>query len=167
MSTIMPLMKYRCFQFILLITMAFWDFTCDSNNEHPETNPLVIHLCVTDASLPGKADGSINLEISGGMTPYSIQWSTGDTTEDIDHLLPGIYSVLVRDNLDDTAVDTAIVGAGELPRDSDGNSYAIVKIGNQIWMKENLRVSHSPDGDTVVSYCYDDDTVNALTFGRL
>jgi len=160
-------MNKRLLKFILVAIMALWGLTCDRNDENPETDPLVLELYVEDASLPGIADGSINLEISGGLVPYTIQWSTGDTTEDIDHLLPGTYSVLVTDNLSVAASDTAVVGAGELPTDFDGNSYTTVQIGNQWWMKENLRVTHATNGDTIVSYCYDDDTVYARTFGRL
>ena len=160
-------MNNRLFEFILLVIIALWCLTCDRNNENPETDPLVLELYVEDASLPGVADGSINLEISGGMGPYTIQWSTGDTTEDIDSLLPGIYTVMVRDNLDETARDTAVVGAGEPLKDIDGNAYTTVQIGIQEWMVENLRVTHTPAEDTIVSYCYDDDTAYARTFGRL
>lgn len=160
-------MNSRLSKFILLVIMALLGLTCDRDNENPETDPLVLKLYITDTSLPGMADGSINLEISGGMSPYTILWSTGDTTEDIDHLLPGTYSVLVKDNLDETASDTAVVGAGELPEDFDGNTYTTVQIGIQQWMVENLMVTHTPDGDTIVSYCYDDDTSYARTFGRL
>jgi uncharacterized protein (TIGR02145 family) len=163
----MSLISSRLSKFILLVIMALLGLTCDRNNENPETDPLVLKLYITDASLPGMADGSINLEISGGMGPYTIQWSTGDTTKNIDNLLPGIYTVMVRDNLDETARDTAVVGAGEPLKDIDGNTYTTVQIGIQQWMVENLRVTHTPDGDTIVSYCYDDDTSYARTFGRL
>ena len=33
--------------------------------------------------------------------------------------------------------------------DIDGNNYPVVKIGNQIWMKENLRVSRYRNGDPI------------------
>lgn len=33
--------------------------------------------------------------------------------------------------------------------DIDGNNYPIIKIGNQIWMKENLRVSRYRNGDLI------------------
>jgi len=153
--------------FTLLILSILLSITCDKKDEIPETDPLVLELYVEDASLPGNADGSINLEISGGMVPYTIQWSTGDTTEDINHLLPGTYSVIVIDYLGATASDTAVVNAGEILSDIDGNLYKIVQIGSQLWMKENLMVTHSPNGDTIESYCYDDDTANAHMYGRL
>jgi uncharacterized protein (TIGR02145 family) len=33
--------------------------------------------------------------------------------------------------------------------DIDGNTYATVTIGNQVWMKENLKVRHYRNGDTI------------------
>jgi uncharacterized protein (TIGR02145 family) len=38
---------------------------------------------------------------------------------------------------------------GNILVDIDGNNYHVVKIGNQIWMKENLRVSRYRNGDPI------------------
>ena len=50
-----------------------------------------------DASCKDADDGSINVTVSGGTTPYTFNWSTGETTEDIDNLAPGLYTVEVAD----------------------------------------------------------------------
>ncbi|MGE0636994.1 MAG: T9SS type A sorting domain-containing protein [Bacteroidia bacterium] len=41
--------------------------------------------------------GSIELTIQGGTEPFTFQWSNGDTTQNIDSLEQGIYSVSVTD----------------------------------------------------------------------
>jgi len=66
--------------------------------------------------------------------------------------------------------------------DIDGNTYQTVKIGNQWWMAENLKVTHYRNGYaipnvtsnsdwrhlTTGAYCnYDNDANNATTYGRL
>jgi len=66
--------------------------------------------------------------------------------------------------------------------DIDGNVYRTVKIGNQLWMAENLKVTHYRNGDailnvmgktawsnrTIGAYCnYDNNATNAYTYGRL
>jgi uncharacterized protein (TIGR02145 family) len=70
--------------------------------------------------------------------------------------------------------------------DIDGNVYKIIKIGNQVWMSENLKVIHYPNGDPIPlitssvmwqnlpddnmsdAYCwYDDDIKNKDIYGAL
>ena len=66
--------------------------------------------------------------------------------------------------------------------DKDGNVYQIIKIGNQWWMAENLKVTHYRNGDAIPevtdnsewvdltsgAYCaYDNDTSNVDTYGYL
>lgn len=41
--------------------------------------------------------GSIDVTITNGTPPFSYAWSSGQSTEDIDGLLPGIYSLTVTD----------------------------------------------------------------------
>jgi uncharacterized protein (TIGR02145 family) len=66
--------------------------------------------------------------------------------------------------------------------DIDGNIYATVKIGNQWWMAENLKVTHYSNGDSIPNvtdstawcnlsmgaYCnHNNDVNNVATYGRL
>lgn len=47
----------------------------------------------------GGRDGAIDLAITGGQAPYSIEWSIGATSEDIADLPAGYYAVIVRDQV--------------------------------------------------------------------
>jgi len=66
--------------------------------------------------------------------------------------------------------------------DIDGNEYQTVTIGEQVWMVENLKVTHYRNGEPIAhvtdssawtnttsgAYCnYDNDTSNAAVYGRL
>ncbi len=51
----------------------------------------------SEASFGTNDDGSIDLTINGGLPPYQIVWSTGDSTEDLTGLAPGIYTATVSD----------------------------------------------------------------------
>ncbi len=51
----------------------------------------------------GVKDGSIDLTVSGGTTPYHYEWSTGATTEDVSELAAGYYRVQVIDANNETA----------------------------------------------------------------
>jgi len=67
-------------------------------------------------------------------------------------------------------------------KDFDGNIYHSIKIGDQYWMLENLKVTHYRNGDAILNiksdtgwensnqgaYCdYENKTSNSTTYGRL
>ncbi len=53
-------------------------------------------------------------------------------------------------------------------KDYEGNQYATVKIGNQIWMAENLKSLHYSNGTKIKNVStYDNDEKNTASYGRL
>jgi uncharacterized protein (TIGR02145 family) len=91
--------------------------------------------------------------------------STGAVTEAIEGLAAGMYWLTVTDSRGQMLTDS--IELVDQVIDFDGNSYSIKKIGSQVWMKENLRVTHTPDGSAIVSYVYEDNPDFETTYGRL
>lgn len=58
---------------------------------------LTAALAVDDVSCDGGNNGSINLTVSNGISPISFLWSNGATTEDLNGITAGTYSVSVTD----------------------------------------------------------------------
>ena len=65
--------------------------------------PVSLTATVNDISCYGQTDGSINLHVTGGASPYTYVWSNGQTTEDIYNLSIGTYTVIVIDSLNQQA----------------------------------------------------------------
>ena len=61
--------------------------------------PPQLSAVVNNISCHGSNDGSIDLVVSGGLTPYTFIWSNGLFTEDINNLPPGTYTINVSDAL--------------------------------------------------------------------
>ena len=54
-------------------------------------------ILVSQTTCNGDSNGSIRADISGGTTPYTIDWSTGDTDVLLSGLAAGTYTVTVTD----------------------------------------------------------------------
>lgn len=68
--------------------------TCMVRVSNPKSNVLADSI-----SCFGLQDGSANLSTSGGIAPYAIQWSTGDTTSLLSNLIAGTYAAVVTDSI--------------------------------------------------------------------
>ncbi len=57
-----------------------------------------VSVDVTNATTAGGNDGTASANITGGAAPFSYEWSTNATSEDISGLSSGSYCVTVTDN---------------------------------------------------------------------
>jgi uncharacterized protein (TIGR02145 family) len=107
-----------------------------------------------------------DIDASGGENPVDIS----DLTSLVDYLTGESY-----------VLPSCPRSVGSMT-DFDGNIYKTVTIGNQVWMAENLKVTHFRNGDdipyvtdnstwsnlTTPAYCeYNNDTNNIAVYGRL
>lgn len=61
--------------------------------------PFVVNANVQSVACFGDTTGSIDLLVSGGMAPYQFVWSNGGSSEDLNNLATGVYTVTVTDSL--------------------------------------------------------------------
>jgi hypothetical protein len=59
---------------------------------------LTVSQVITNVSTNGGNDGAIDITISGGTPPYTYNWSNLVTTEDINGLTAGVYTVSIGQN---------------------------------------------------------------------
>lgn len=74
--------------------------------------PMGVECYSVNATSPISNDGAVYLTITGGSTPYNIEWTNGSKTNNIYNLKPGQYSVNVVDYYGDySATTTCTVGS--------------------------------------------------------
>jgi gliding motility-associated-like protein len=78
--------------------------TVTDQNGYIKTDSIVLtdpslSFAATNPTCSNLGDGSINLTIIGGAAPYQFNWSNSDTTQNIQYLAEGIYSVTVTDSV--------------------------------------------------------------------
>lgn len=58
---------------------------------------IVLNATIVPCACPGSCDGSVNLTVTGGCTPYNYLWSNGAVTLNIGNITASSYSVTVTD----------------------------------------------------------------------
>ena len=82
------------------------------------TQPLALFLnaaAVTDATCGASSNGSATVTAGGGTLPYTYSWSTGSTSNAINNLSVGNYSVTVTDGNNCTASEVVTIVPSPTP----------------------------------------------------
>jgi len=58
---------------------------------------FIIDNSITNVSCYGYCNGNISIDVSGGITPYSYEWTNGDDSIYSDSLCPGLVNVTITD----------------------------------------------------------------------
>lgn len=107
-----------------------------------QPSPITLAFQISEVNCNGGNDGTVTVTPSGGVTPYSYNWSNNQTTSTISGLIAGNYTVTVTDNNGCATVNTIAVGEPVEPLNitfsinpvscngySDGSVNAIVSGG--------------------------------------
>ncbi|RLF65771.1 MAG: hypothetical protein DRN30_03385 [Thermoplasmata archaeon] len=71
-----------------------------------EPDQIIITYTTGDVFCFGSDEGLIDIDVNGGILPYSYAWSNGSTTQDIAQLVAGTYIVTVSDDNGCTETET-------------------------------------------------------------
>lgn len=74
-------------------------------------SPTITINTVTPLTCNSVCDGSIDIDVTGGATPYQYLWSNGEITQDLSLLCSNNYSVTVTDANNCVVSDVAVVTA--------------------------------------------------------
>jgi gliding motility-associated-like protein len=140
---------------------------CTTGGSQVITEPALLESSVTGVNILcfGGNNGSVDLTVTGGTTPYSFNWDNGATSEDLINLIAGTYTVIVTDAHNCTTTSSITLTQPDAPlaltfektdvkcnNGSDGTITAFVEGGT-----EPYNYAWSSGGNT--------DAINNLTAG--
>ncbi len=75
----------------------------------PQPELLSIRVVKNDVLCHGAATGSIRAKVTGGLSPYKLQWNTGDETDSLHNISAGNYRIMATDRHGCSKQYTAII----------------------------------------------------------
>ena len=132
---------------------------------------LQVDLSKTDANNANLDNAAIDLTVQGGSSPYTFEWTTGATSEDLTGLGLGRYTVTVTDMSQDTVCASTTVLGKVFWADLDSvavDGDTLVRVGNRSsWFSG--AGSHNillPGGDGCIEYGHSTSDVVAIGLTR-
>lgn len=115
--------------------------------------PVYVTETVTDASC-GQCNGAISLNVTGGVTPYSVSWSNGSTTFNQSGLCAGTYTVEIYDANGCYSIYTYVIN------NAGGTAFTGTTSSTDATCSNcDGAISFTPNGGTApYSYMWDDPT---------
>ncbi len=99
-------------------------YTVENDTEDPTLSTSIT------AAICGEANGAIDLTVTGGESPFTIEWSNGESTEDVQDLLAGDYTVTVTDADGCSAEETFNVSNNSFSFTLDGTATPLTNCTN-------------------------------------
>lgn len=192
---------------VILCVAVLTVINCSKKNKNPVTPnsnscPVLTTTKVSEITrTTAKCGGTITSDGGAAVTARGVCWGTSQTPTIADHKTTdgagtGSFTSLITELTGNTeyyarayATNSEGTGYGDavpfMPAvaDVDGNTYQVVKIGNQWWMAENLKVTHYRNGGAIPNatgnadwssriisgaYCsYNNDTTYTAVYGNL
>ncbi|MCK9339600.1 MAG: fibrobacter succinogenes major paralogous domain-containing protein [Bacteroidales bacterium] len=113
-------------------------------------NPTVADAHTTDGSGLGEFVSNVT-GLASSTTYYLCAYATNEVGT--------AYGEIVSFTTEESCAGTI--------QDVENNSYNIVRIGSQCWMKENLRTTKKPNGTSITSGIWTPGSNSVATYGRL
>ena len=105
-----------------------------------------IDYSVNNVDCPGESSGSIEVYVTGGISPYNYQWSNGETTSLINNLTAGNYNVVITDS-NDCQVSSELTVSTQSDGPQTSNIIGLLQVSsldtNQYSVSENLNSQYS------------------------
>ena len=186
--------------FIFSVTLIF--NSCKKKENNPETNVTLAVLTTTDAinvsATSITSGGNISNDGGGTISARGVCWSTnpeptindskttdGNGTGTFASTVNGLTAGKLRYYVRAYATNEAGTAYGNSVRfstlpnaagsvtDVEGNTYALVQVGTQVWMAENLKTKHYSNGQKIsdqqmtepVQYVTDNSQWGSMTTG--
>jgi len=118
------------------------------------TDYIISDITVVDATSSGSNDGSIAVNIIGGVPPFTITWSNGATTNPNTGLSAGLYILTVTDSVGCSRIDSIQVGPATGLFSLQGTPKFLEYYPNPVKDVLTLKVSH-PSGGSINVTIYD------------